>query len=75
MTSATLDHVVINARDELDEACAIYSRLGFNLTERGYHKSGSMLHLAIFGTDYLELYACPAAAPRPGVTCWTIRRD
>jgi hypothetical protein len=59
MTSATLDHVVINARDELDEACAIYSRLGFNLTERGYHKSGSMLHLAIFGTDYLELLGLP----------------
>src|SRR6478735_5369453 len=59
---ATLDHVVINARDDMDRAADIYTRLGFTLTERGYHSLGSMNHLAMFGTDYLELIAVPAGA-------------
>ena len=58
----TLDHVVINARDEMDHAADIYRRLGFSLTERGYHSLGSMNHLAMFGTDYLELIAVPKGA-------------
>ncbi len=57
----TLDHVVVNARDSLDQAAELYRRLGFTLTPRGYHTLGSMNHLAIFGTDYLELIAA-----RPG---------
>jgi len=59
---ATLDHVVINARDDMDRAADIYRRLGFTLTERGYHSIGSMNHLAMFGTDYLELIAVPKGA-------------
>src|SRR5471030_3204966 len=59
---ATLDHVVINARDDMDAAAETYRRLGFTLTERGYHSLGSMNHLAMFGTDYLELIAVPKAA-------------
>ncbi|UYN94703.1 MAG: VOC family protein [Enhydrobacter sp.] len=59
---ATLDHVVINARDDMDRAADIYRRLGFTLTERGYHSLGSMNHLAMFGTDYLELIAIPRGA-------------
>ena len=55
----TIDHVVINVRDRLDEAQALYRRLGFTLTPRGYHSLGSINHLAIFGTDYLELIAVP----------------
>src|SRR5204862_2769717 len=58
----TLDHVVINARDEMDHAADIYRRLGFTLTERGYHSLGSTNHLAMFGTDYLELIAVPKGA-------------
>src|SRR6478736_2579999 len=58
----TLDHVVINARDEMDHAADLYRRLGFSLTERGYHSLGSMNHLAMFGTDYLELIAVPKGA-------------
>ncbi len=58
----TLDHVVINARDDMDRAADIYRRLGFTLTERGYHSLGSMNHLAMFGTDYLELIAIPKSA-------------
>ena len=59
---ATLDHVVINARDDMDRAADIYTRLGFTLTERGYHSLGSINHLAMFGTDYLELIAVPKGA-------------
>ena len=59
---ATLDHVVINARDDMDHAADLYTRLGFSLTERGYHSLGSMNHLAMFGTDYLELIAIPKDA-------------
>jgi hypothetical protein len=58
----TLDHVVVNARDRIDEAAATYRRLGFTLTPRGYHTLGSMNHLAMFGTDYLELIAAPAGS-------------
>ena len=58
----TLDHVVINARDDMDRAADVYRRLGFTLTERGYHSLGSMNHLAMFGTDYLELIAIPQGA-------------
>jgi len=53
----TLDHVVINVRDQLDVGLDTYRRLGFTMTPRGYHTLGSMNHLAIFGTDYLELIA------------------
>lgn len=55
----TLDHVVINVRDRIDEGAETFRRLGFTLTPRGYHTLGSMNHLAIFGTDYLELIAAP----------------
>ena len=58
----TLDHVVINARDDMDRAAELYQRLGFQLTPRGYHTLGSMNHLAMFGTDYLELIAIPKGA-------------
>jgi hypothetical protein len=50
-----LDHAVINVMDKLDEAAEQYSRLGFQLTERGHHTLGSSNNLAIFGTNYLEL--------------------
>jgi hypothetical protein len=56
----TLDHVVVNVRDRIDEGLATYRRLGFTLTPRGYHTLGSMNHLAIFGSEYLELIAAPA---------------
>jgi hypothetical protein len=55
----TLDHVVVNVHDRMDEARSVYERLGFTLTPRGYHSLGSVNHLAIFGTDYLELIGTP----------------
>ncbi|MDB5404638.1 MAG: hypothetical protein JWQ55_6656 [Rhodopila sp.] len=64
----TLDHVVVNARDRIDDAAGIYRRLGFTLTPRGYHTLGSMNHLAMFGTDYLELIAArPNDHSRPEI--------
>jgi catechol 2,3-dioxygenase-like lactoylglutathione lyase family enzyme len=62
LPAATLDHVVINARDDIDRAAEVYRKLGFTMTERGYHSLGSMNHLAMFGTDYLELIAIPKDA-------------
>jgi hypothetical protein len=56
----TLDHVVVNVRDQIDLGLATYRRLGFTMTPRGYHTLGSMNHLAILGSEYLELIA---AAP------------
>src|SRR5579871_2698401 len=56
----TIDHVVVNVRDRIDEGLATYRRLGFTMTPRGYHTLGSMNHLAILGSEYLELIA---AAP------------
>ncbi len=51
----TLDHVVVNVRDRLDAAVEVYRRLGFTMTPRGTHTLGSINHLAILGTEYLEL--------------------
>jgi len=62
LPAATLDHVVINASDEIDRSLEIYKALGFTLTPRGYHSLGSVNHLAMFGTDYLELIALPKGA-------------
>jgi hypothetical protein len=50
-----LDHIVIDVRDRMDEAARIFAGLGFTLTPRGHHTLGSMNHLMMFGTDYLEL--------------------
>ncbi len=59
----TLDHVVVNVRDQIDAGLQTYQRLGFTMTPRGYHTLGSMNHLAILGTEYLELIAA-----KPGDT-------
>lgn len=50
-----LDHVVIDVRDRMDEAVGVFAGLGFQLTPRGHHTLGSMNHLMMFATDYLEL--------------------
>ena len=57
------DHAVIDARDELERAARVYGRLGFNLSERGHHTLGSSNHLAVFGTNYLELLGWEKGAP------------
>ena len=55
----TLDHVVVNVRERMDDAAALYRRLGFALTPLGRHTLGSINHLAMFGTDYMELLGVP----------------
>ncbi|HLY44824.1 MAG TPA: VOC family protein [Stellaceae bacterium] len=61
-----LDHVVIDVRDRMGEAARIFAALGFTLTPRGHHTLGSMNHLAMFATDYLELLGFgPAGESRP----------
>jgi hypothetical protein len=60
----TLDHVVVNVRDRIDAGLENYRRLGFTMTPRGYHTLGSMNHLAILGTEYLELIAAPPGDTR-----------
>jgi Glyoxalase-like domain len=56
----TLDHVVVNVQDRLDAAVETFRRLGFTMTPRGEHTLGSLNHLAIFGTEYLELLGARA---------------
>jgi Glyoxalase-like domain len=55
MADAQLDHVVVDARDRIDEAVQAYQALGFLITPRGHHTLGSRNNLVIFGTNYLEL--------------------
>jgi hypothetical protein len=66
----TLDHVVVNVRDRMDEAHELYRRLGFTLTPRGRHTLGSINHLAIFGTDYMELIGAPTDGARLDILGW-----
>ena len=65
-----IDHVVVNVRDELDEAADRWTRLGFQLTPRGHHTLGSSNNLAILGTDYIELLGVAPGANRTDVLDW-----
>ena len=63
-----LDHVVVDLRDRIDEAAECFRSLGFQLTPRGRHTLGSVNHLAMFATDYLELLGFPGdGAIRPEI--------
>jgi hypothetical protein len=55
LPAPVLDHVVIDVRERIDEAMRCFASLGFLLTPRGRHTLGSVNHLAMFATDYLEL--------------------
>ncbi len=57
------DHAVINVRDALDDALLTFSRLGFQITPRGFHTLGSINHLMILGSTYIELIGFPADNP------------
>lgn len=69
LPAPVLDHVVVNVKQQLDDAAAAYEKLGFALTERGHHSLGSSNHLAIFGENYLELLGFEAGktANRPDI--------
>lgn len=73
LPSPQLDHVVIDVRDRMDEAARVFTALGFTLTPRGHHTLGSMNHLAMFATDYLELLGFGAGgANRPELASFPI---
>ena len=66
--SPVLDHVVIDVRDRIDEAMRCFQSLGFQLTPLGRHTLGSINHLAMFATDYLELLGfAEEGATRPEI--------
>ena len=52
---AQLDHAVINVQFAMDLADPLFSALGFTLTPRAYDSLGSIHHLMVFGSDYIEL--------------------
>ena len=68
-TVPRLDHVVVDLRYAMDEAVRVYRSVGFYLTGRGRHTLGSINHLAVFDTDYLELLGIDenATAVRPDI--------
>jgi Glyoxalase-like domain len=62
-TNATLDHIVINARTDMDRCEKTFAAMGFQLTPRGHHTLGSINALSIFTNDYLELLGLPPEQP------------
>ncbi|MEZ2223866.1 VOC family protein [Rhizobium sp. RCC_161_2] len=66
-----LDHAVIGVLDQLDSAAAVYRKLGFKLTPRGYHTLGSINHLAVFGENYLELLGFPPGDDKKRSDLWS----
>ena len=69
-----LDHVVVDTRDGMDEAVRAYRSLGFELTERSQHTLGSINHLAVFETDYIELLGFDPKGEtiRPDIQAWPV---
>ena len=68
---ALIDHVIVNTLDRLDDAAALWTRLGFLLTPRGHHTLGSSNNLIVFGTDYIELLGVmPGGPQRTDVLDW-----
>ncbi|WP_158791958.1 VOC family protein [Granulicella sp. L60] len=58
-----IDHLVIDAGEQIDLAESTYRRLGFHLTPRGRHSIGSVNHLAVFDGPYLELLGFEPGSP------------
>jgi hypothetical protein len=54
------DHAAIAVRDRMDAALGAFSRMGFVLTPRGHHTLGSINHLIVLGTTYVELIGFPS---------------
>ncbi|NKB60239.1 MAG: VOC family protein [Alphaproteobacteria bacterium] len=57
---ARLDHAVVYIGRRMEDTHAMFTALGFGLTPRGYQSLGSINHLAMFGTDYLEIVGLPS---------------
>ena len=66
---AQLDHVVVHTGQQMDGAVSAMEALGFRLTERGHHSMGSINHLAMFRTNYLELLCASSPWLPPPAPC------
>ncbi|MET0314942.1 MAG: VOC family protein [Hansschlegelia sp.] len=58
--AAELDHVVVNALRDMETAAVMFAALGFALTPLGRHSLGSINHLMMTPSAYLELVGVPA---------------
>lgn len=54
-----IDHVVINTSDRIDRALLLFESMGFIVTPRGYHTSGTINHTIVFNNMYVELLGYP----------------
>ena len=72
-----LDHVVLNAKTDLEPLRQAVDDLGFRLSPRAVHSLGSMNHVAILASGYLELIGVPPERPevRPEITEGTTGLD
>lgn len=59
------DHAVLNLHYDLDAGEELFKSLGFQIAPRGYHSLGSMNHLIVFDTNYLELIGLDPSNPNP----------
>ncbi len=58
------DHAVLNLHYDVDAGEKLFTALGFQVTSRGYHSLGSMNHLIMFATNYLELIGLDPDNPK-----------
>jgi hypothetical protein len=59
------DHAVLNLHYDLDSGQDLFSSLGFDVAPRSYHTLGSMNHLVVFDTNYIELIGLDRGNPNP----------
>jgi hypothetical protein len=59
------DHAVLNLHYDLNAGEELFNSLGFQIAPRGYHTLGSMNHLIVFDTNYLELIGLDPSNPNP----------
>ena len=57
------DHAVITTGVRMDAAVDVFRRLGFCVTDRGFHTLGSINHLIVLGSTYVELLGLPPDRP------------
>lgn len=61
--AARFDQAVVVTGVRMDDAVGLFGRLGFLVTERGYHTLGSINHLLVLGQTYIELLGLPPERP------------
>src|SRR3954454_6601689 len=59
------DHAVLNLHYDLDSGQDLFNSIGFKVAPRGYHSLGSINHLIVFETNYLELIGLDPSNPNP----------